>query len=393
MTVYSVGTSVGPFVGGVIAEKTSWRWVFWINLPVGGASLVMLFLFLRVASNKEDMTLRDKLKRIDYLGNAILMASSVAILCALTYGGSLYAWSDARVVAPLVLGLVGLVLFFLYEGSGWVREPVTPLRLFAHRTGAVVAVNTFLNSALVYWAMFFLSVYFQAVLLSGPARSGVQMLPLVLVSVLGAIVTIIALTMFGKYKLLHIAGFAIMTVALGLFGTLDRSSHGYEWVIFQLIAGLGSAMVLNTLLPAFQAGSPESDQAAATATFAFIRSLGAIWGVAVPAAIFNNSFDSIMAERISDPAVRQRLSGGAAYEHASRAFIMTLDEPARSEAIGVYTDALRIVWFASVAFCGLGSVLALFEKDIPLRKELDTDYGLETKSAEKSKEDGSIRLV
>ncbi|KAJ4397737.1 hypothetical protein N0V93_001972 [Gnomoniopsis smithogilvyi] len=375
LTVYAIGTSIGPFVGGIIVERTTWRWVFWINLPVGGVALVVLFLFLRVSSAKE-MTLLQKMKRIDFVGNAMIMASSVAILYALTYGGSLYSWSNARVVVPLVLGLVGLVLFLFFEGSNWVREPVTPVRLFTHRTGAIVGINTFLNSALLYWAMFFLPVYFQAVLGSSPAWSGVQLLPIVLVAVPGAIIAVIILTKFGRYKHLHVVGFALVTLSLGLFSLLDQHSSTAEWVIFQIIGALGSGMILNTLLPAFQAGIPESDQAAATASWAFIRSFGNIWGVAIPAAIFNNRFQSL-SYQISNSQVRSDLSGGNAYEHASHAFIESLPEPARTETVGVYVEALKLVWYISVVFCGLACLLALFEAEIELRKELDTAYGME----------------
>lgn len=375
LTVYSVGTSIGPFVGGIIVERTTWRWVFYINLPVGGAALVLLFLFLHVSSPKE-MSLLQKIKRIDYVGNVVIMASSVAILYALTYGGSLFSWSDARVIVPLVLGLLGLVLFFFLESSPWIKEPVTPVRLFTHRTGAIIGINTFLNSALLYWAMYFLPVYFQAVLLSSPAWSGVQMLPIVLVAVPGAIVAVIVLSKFGRYKQLHVIGFAIVTISLGLFSMLDQYSSTADWVVFQVLGGLGSGMVLNTLLPAFQAGIPESDQAAATASWAFIRSFGNIWGVAIPAAIFNNRF-SALEHQILDPTVRSQLSGGRAYEHASRAFVASLPQPVRAETIGVFVDALKMVWYISVVLCGIACVLSLFEKEIELRKELDTAYGME----------------
>jgi len=375
LTVYAIGTSVGPFIGGILVDRSSWRWVFYINLPVGGVSLLLLFLFLRVKT-KKGMTFSEKVKRIDYVGNLILIASTVSTLYALTYGGSLYAWSDKRVVTPLVFGLVGIVLFFCYEGSPWVKEPVTPLRLFSHRTGAVIAFNTFMNSILLYWVTFFLPVYFQAVLLSTPTWSGVQLLPVVLVAVPGAIVAVIVLSKFGKYKALHLVGFALETISLGLFSLLDHNSSTAEWVIFQIIAGLGSGMILNTLLPAFQAGIPESDQAAATASWAFLRSFGNIWGVAIPAAIFANQFEK-NAYLISDPAVTAQLSGAQAYEHATKAFIGQLRDPVLTETITVYVRALKYVWYISIVFCGVAFFLVFLEKQIPLRKNLETDYGLD----------------
>ncbi|KAI0470523.1 multidrug resistance protein fnx1 [Xylariaceae sp. FL0804] len=378
LTVYSIGTSLGPLIGGLLVERASWRWVFWINLPVGGTSFVLLFLFLRVKSQKS-MTFAQKFKRIDFLGNVVLVASTVAVLYALTYAGTVYPWSDARILTSLILGLAGFVIFALYEGSSWVKEPVTPLRLFSHRTGAIVAINTFMNSALIYWSIFFLPVYFQAVLLSGPERSGVQLLPVVLVAVPGAIVAVIVLSKFGKYQALHLAGFLIETVALGLFSLLDKNSSTAEWAIFQILAGLGSGMILNTLLPAFQAGIPEKDQAAATASWAFIRSFGNVWGVAIPAAIFSNRFQAY-SYHISDRNVADQLMGAQAYEHSTRSFLVGLPEGVRLETIWVYVQSLKYVWYVSVIFSGFAFLLALFEKEIPLRKELESEYGIEASS-------------
>jgi hypothetical protein len=241
-----------------------------------------------------------------------------------------------------------------------------------------------LFTVLLYWVLFFIPVYFQAILGSSPARAGVQMLPITLVAIPGAVIAVIVLSKFGKYKALHLAGFIILTLGMGLFAYLDRYSSDAEWIIFQIIAALGSGMILNTLLPAFQAPLAESDQAAATASWAFMRSFGNIWGVAIPASIFNNQFNKY-AYRISDATVRQTLSNGHAYQHASNTFINNLSDPVKSEVIGVFSDSLKLVWEVSVAFCGLACILVLVEKEVPLRKELDTDYGMTEKDVIQAK--------
>jgi hypothetical protein len=378
LTVYSVGSSMGPFVGGIIVQRTTWRWVFYINLPVGGFALVLLFLFLHTNYQRET-TFSERINSIDYIGNFLIMGSTAAVLCALTYGGSRYAWGSWEIIVPLVLGLAGLVIFMVFEQSRFCHEPVVPLRLFRNRTSLVVFTNTYLFSLLLYWVLFFIPVYFQVILGSSAARAGVQMLPMTLVAIPGAVIAVIILSKFGKYKVLHLVGFVILTLGIGLFVHLDRNSSDAEWIVFQVIAALGSGMILNTLLPAFQAPLAESDQAAATATWAFMRSFGNVWGVAIPASIFNNQFNQY-AYRISDAGVRQMLSDGHAYEHASNVFIDSLREPVKSEVIGVFSDSLKLVWEVSIAFCGLACVLVLLEKDVPLRKELETDYGMAEKN-------------
>ena len=199
------------------------------------------------------------MRRTDFTGNAMITASIIAILFALTYGGARYAWSSWRIIVPLVLGLVGLVFFALHENLSWVEEPVMPPRLFKNRTSAAVMIITFLNSMLLFWAMLFLPIYFQAVQTSSPKRSGVQLLP-ILVAVPGAIVAVIILTKFGRYRLLHHIGL-ITTIGLGLISLLESNSSAAEWIIFQIIAGLGSGMVLNPSSAASVASGPSPSPA------------------------------------------------------------------------------------------------------------------------------------
>ncbi|KAI1419641.1 DNA repair protein RAD50 [Xylaria sp. FL1777] len=374
LLTYFIGTALGPYIGGAIIATTTWRWVFYINLPVGGVSLVMILLFLNVKYNKE-MGFVEKLRRVDYLGNLLLIASTVSILYATTYGGTREPWSSFRIIVPLVLGLLGLIGLGFLETAKFIPEPVIPPRLFANRTSAVIFVITFFNSALLTWVLFFLPVYFQAVLGSSPARAGVQLLPAIAIAIPGAIAAVLLLTKFGKYKPLHLAGFALNTIGLGLFAILDEKSSTAEWVIFQFIAAGGSGFVLNTLLPACQTPLEEKDQAAATATWSFVRSFGNIWGVAIPAAVFN-TYATQMSHRISDPQVGAMLTNGKGYESATAAFINSFPPDIKREIISVYSDSLKYIWYISVVFAGLSFFLVFLEKQIKMRTELDTEFGM-----------------
>ncbi|EON97815.1 putative multidrug resistance protein fnx1 protein [Phaeoacremonium minimum UCRPA7] len=389
LTVYFVGTALGPWVGGIIVDSISWRWVFYINLPVGGMSMVMIFLFLQVRYNKE-MSLSKKLQRIDYIGNFLIVASTVAILYALTYGGALTPWSSWRIILPLVLGLFGLILFMVFETANFVKEPVVPPRLFGNRTSATVFFITLLNAILLYWVLFFLPVYFQAVLGSSPARAGVQLLPIIVIAVPAAIMAVLLLAKFGKYKPLHLFGFAVSTLGMGLFTLLDEHSSAAEWIIFQIIAGGGGGFVLNTLLPACQAPLPESDQAAITAAWSFIRSFGSIWGVAIPAAVFNNRFSQLVVN-ISDPQARSIFGAGDAYQFASSSFLQSFAPDVREQVVRVYSESLKRVWQISIVFAGVAFLLVFLEKQIKLRTELETEFGLEEKKAEQMEDaEGSV---
>ncbi|KAI0119671.1 multidrug resistance protein fnx1 [Daldinia grandis] len=376
LLVYTVGTALGPWVGGEIVAHTSWRWVFWINLPVGGTAMIMIFFFLQVQYNKE-MSFFQKMKRIDFGGNLILVGATVSILYALTYGGTRYVWSSANVVTPLIIGFAGLGIFMWFETTKWAKEPVIPPRLFANQTSCVIFGITFLNSALLYWVLFFLPVYFQTVLGSSAARAGVQILPSVLIAIPGAIVAVLLLAKFGKYKPLHMTGFAICTIGLGLFTLFGPNTTTAEWVIFQAITAAGSGFVLNTLLPSVQAHFEEKDQAATTAAWSFMRAFGSIWGVAIPAAIFNNRF-SQLSSAIANPQARAMFEGGGvAYERAQAELIWSFPQPTRDEIIGVYSDSLQRVWQISIVFSGLSFLLVFLEKQIKLRTNLETEFGIE----------------
>jgi hypothetical protein len=171
----TIGNGIGLFIGSIIVQSTTWRWVFYMNLPLAGVSLVLLMAFLKVGYYKEPVV--QKLERIDYLGEAIFIGSVAAIRVSLTYAGAKHHWSAWQTILPLVLGFVGVRVFLANEGSRFCLEPTIPPRLFKNRTIVVACILALLNSLLMVWVMYFLPVYFQAVLGSSPAGSGVQLLP------------------------------------------------------------------------------------------------------------------------------------------------------------------------------------------------------------------------
>jgi hypothetical protein len=156
----------------------------------------------------------------------------------------------------------------------------------------------------------------------------------------------------------------------------------FTGVGFMFTAPVGAGLLLNTQLPAFQAPVSESDQGTATATWNFIRTMGSVWGVAIPAAIFGNRVDALVAAgAVSDPTAAALLAHGGGYELATAAFVQSWSEAAvRAEVRHVYRLALQRVFQCGIAFTGFCLILSLFERDIPLRTELVTEYGLKEKN-------------
>lgn len=394
----SIGATIGPFIGGILTDRVNWRWVrqllatvaftlltlsqiFYINLPFGGVALVLLILFLQVKW-KNDLSTKERLKRLDVVGNSILIGATFAILWALTYGGTRYTWTQANAIAPLVIGLLGLVIAGLWEMSPWCEYPVMPPLHFKNATSSAAFFISFMCMLLAFWINFFYPLYFQAVLVASPTRAGVYSLPRAIAFPLFAAVGGWIVTKTGRYKPVHLVSTALMPLVMGLSSILDQNTSKAEWVIWQLFAGVCGGMMISTTLQAVQAALPESEVATSTGTWSFIRSLGTIWGVSIPAAIFNNRFDQLSTQ--FDPSIRSLFTRGQAYEHATANFIRSFDPATREVVIQAYVEALKRVWQIGIVFGGVTFLSVFFEKEIHLRTELQTEFGLDDSKKDKA---------
>ncbi|KAF7951128.1 uncharacterized protein EAE97_002679 [Botrytis byssoidea] len=346
----AIGTFIGPVVGGSMVELIGWRWIFWLNLPIGGLALFSVIFFFRVSHVHSGPTISN-LGKIDYFGNTLLIGAITSILIALSGTNVERPWESCQRLLPLLLGLMALPLYMIFENSPFCKRPTTPLRLFSHRTS------------------YFLPVYLQAALKDSPQESGIHTLaaaiPMIPFGILGGF----WIAKVGHYRLNQIFGFALATIAVGCFGILDQNSSTAVWVILQIVFAAGAGIVLTAALPAIQAPLPESDVATATATWGFIQCLGFVCGVAVPSSIFEAKFRSVIYT-IDDDSLKKVFRAGGAYEHASKAFITSLSE-----------EFLKLVWEVELAFAIFGLLASLFVN-------LETSYGhgeeIEAAKTEKS---------
>jgi MFS family permease len=372
---FAVGLSLGPVIGGLMTQRVTWRWIFYLNLPICGVALVLLVLFLKVQYKKDSG--QNMVRRIDFVGNALLIASVLAVLLALTWGGTKHAWSSWRTIVPLILGLLGQGGFLALQSSKLIPEPTMPIRLFSNRTSLSTFALTFVHAILTYWLTYFLPVYFQSALEASPIQSGVNLLASAITAIPFAILAGGGLTKLGRYRPFHFVGIGLLTIAFGLFTRLDaHSSTGY-WVGIQILGAAGTGILLTTTLPAIQAPLGEGDVAVATATWGFLRSFGGVWGVAIPSAVFNSQVNDLLG-RVRSAELRQTLANGGAYAVASRKFMRSLSQtPAlKAQVLGVYVDSLKLVWQVGIAFGLLGFLIALVVKEIPMREQLETEFGM-----------------
>lgn len=338
----------------------------------------MTLLFLRLRHDNKT-NIATGLGRVDWAGNLLFICACSSTLVATTWGGSVYPWSSYHVLVPLILGLAGLVGFVVFERFPRLApHPTTPLHLFANRTTLVVFVNTFLQGVVVIAVLYFLPVYFQAVLLSNPQRAGVQLLPMALLQIFFAIVGGASLQRLGTYHALHAVSFGGTTLGIGLLSTLRASSSTALWAVYEVLTASFLGLGIPILLPVAQARLQDADAASSTAIWGFLRTFGMVWGSVIPAAAFNNRFASLAAVRITDPAVRSTFAtNGQALEHAAAQQIVSLVEPARSQVISVFADSLQRAWLVVLAFPALAFILVFVMEKVELRTQLDTAYGLD----------------
>lgn len=388
--IYAVSTIIGPVVGGAFATYVTWRWVFYINLPLSGLTFGMVVISLKALPKGTNSAAKSSIARIDFAGNALLVTAITSILLALTWGGGQFPWSSWRTILPLVLGLVGLPLFLLYETR--VPEPTTPLRLFTNRTSLAGFWCAFIHNMLIFWVLFALPIYFQAVLGDSAFRSGVSILPTAAVF---APITIISggiMSKWGRYRPLLMIGFAFIPISIGLLTRLNATTTTGYWVGIQIIGAVGYGIITPVTLPTILTPLAEADVAVGTATWAFMRGFGTIWGAAVPLAIFNSKADELVSIRLSDnEAVRAALANGGAYTLAAGGLIeetLHLDgNPALAAVVkGIYVDSLKLSWQVALAFALLGFLLTFVAKELHMRGELETEFGLTETPKEKGGE-------
>jgi MFS family permease len=374
--VYALGTTVGPLLGGVFAQ-TNWRWCFGINLPVCIVALVLMWFWLQLNSGHswKGLSVLQQIGQVDYVGIILLTAAVVLILCALTLAGTVYSWSDPTIVVSLSGGFVGVIAFIFWERSRRCSHPIMAPHVFSNRTTIAALAITTIHGFITYGFQFYLPPFFQAVLGASPSRSGVLILPCSLTIVVLAAVGGPLLAKFGKYRLMHLAGFVLMVAGLlPCIAFRDAGSAGL-WILLSFLVGAGSGIIVSTTLPTVLVELTDKENAAATGSWAFLRGLGSLLGVAIPNAVFNARFSASL-HSVRDAYARKELANGQAYEHASATFISKFDGKVREQILGAFTASFKLVWIIFLALAVLGLLATFLERQVRLRRDLDSEFGL-----------------
>jgi EmrB/QacA subfamily drug resistance transporter len=354
-SVFGVVTVAGPMLGGFFVDHLSWRWAFYVNIP-----LVVVVLIVASAAMP---SVRAAVKPvIDYLGILLIGLAATGLTLVTSWGGTQYAWGSPTIIGMAAGSVVLLGAFVFVELRA--REPMLPMRLFRNPVFTVGGIMSFVVGFAMLGALSYLPTYMQYVQGTSATTSGVRLLPMVLALLVASIAAGNAVSRTGRYKIFPLAGAAGMTIGLYLLSRLDTDTGFWEASASMAVLGLGIGLGMQVLTIAVQNTVDYADLGVATSGVTFLRSIGSSFGAAIFGTVYANQLTPNLATAVAEhplpPGVDPRAVQVPTALHA-------LPEPVSAPVIQAYSDSLHVVFLAAAPVGLVAFVLAFFLKEVPLR--------------------------
>jgi EmrB/QacA subfamily drug resistance transporter len=353
-SVIALSTVSGPLLGGVITEQLSWRWVFYVNLPLGALALVVTSFVLRPATHRRER------KPLDYTGGVLLAGGTAALILFTSWGGTRYPWGSAPILL-LVCAAVVLLGAFVYAETR-AADPLVPLRLLSRNAVVRVACPlTLVTGCLFVGTSTFLPMYQQVVHGKGPTASGLLLAPMLLSMLVCSTVSGRLISRIGKYKRFPIGGTLLAAAGLAMLALLDAHSTYWRLLIALVVLGFGLGTIGPVTTLAVQNSVDHADLGVATALNSFARSIGSSFGVAILGAVFSHR----LAAGLSGS---ESAALGGDHTAVTRARIDALQPAAHAAVLDTFSNALSWVFATGVPIALCGFFLALALPELPLRR-------------------------
>ena len=353
--VFAVSSLIGPLLGGFLVDQVSWRWVFFLNVPLGLAALAVTRRYLRITHER-------RFARVDYLGATLVTGGITALLLVSVWGGQEHEWGSPVVLA---LGLVALAcVVALVPVERRAAEPIVPLRLFRLRVFTVGSVLSFVLGTALFGAIIFMPTFLQVVTGVSATASGLALLPLMAGLLASSIVSGRLITRWGRYKPFPVAGTGLMLIGFWLLGGMDAATSVAEASGILTIVGLGMGMTMQVLVLAIQNAVEPRDLGTATSAVQFFRMIGGTIGLAVFGAVVNVRLGLWAAARLPDGV----LPGGLDMEAVASdpTAIAQLPTGIQASLRTGLADAITATFQFAVPMLMVAFVLALLLREVPL---------------------------
>jgi len=365
-SVFALASVGGPLLGGFFVDNLSWRWCFYVNLPLGVVALFVTSISLNVPFRRMQHS-------VDYLGAGLLVAAVAPLLLAAEWGGREYDWGSPTIIGLAVFGVVMVGAFLAQERRA--PEPILPLSLFRNDVFSVSSAGSFVVGVAMFGAVIFLPQYLQIVRGHSPTESGLLMLPMMAGLMTTSIGSGRIIARTGRYRRFPPTGLAIVAVGLYLLSLLDGGTPFWQQAGSMFVVGFGIGMVMQVLVLATQNAVDHRDLGTATSAVTFFRSMGGALGVAVFGAIQNDRLDHhiprLLAERVPDPSdlrgVGDLLGSPEAIRGLSERLPGPLGRAVESSVIDGFAAAVHVVFLFAIPFAVVGFLIVLFLRELELR--------------------------